>query len=271
MRILFLGDILGRSGRTVIEERLPKLREDLAVDFVIANGENAAAGFGITRKILNSLFDVGVDVVTGGNHSFDQREIMGDMDGEPRIMRPYNYPEGTVGKGAGIFTAKNGKKVGVLNLMGQVFMPMLDCPYKRGDEWLKTHRLKQECDALVVDFHGEATAEKMSYAHYVDGRASLVVGTHTHIPTADEQILPNGTAYLTDAGMCGDYVSVIGMQKDEPIRRALKRTPGNRFTPAKGPGTMCGVFVETDDKTGLATKISPIRLGGALAQTPLPA
>ncbi|MGB0921587.1 MAG: TIGR00282 family metallophosphoesterase [Alphaproteobacteria bacterium] len=271
MRILFLGDVVGRSGRTVISERLPDLRRNLSIDFVIANGENAAAGFGITGKILTSLFGAGVDVVTGGNHSFDQREIMGAMDGEPRLMRPLNYPADTVGKGAGVFTAANGKRVGVLNLMGQVFMPILECPYQTGEKWLATHRLGRECDALVVDFHGEATAEKMSFAHFVDGRASLVVGTHTHIPTADQQILPRGTAYMSDAGMCGDYVSVIGMEKDEPVRRALKKTPGQRFTPAKGPGTMCGVLIDTDDATGLTKAVFPIRLGGALAQTPLPA
>lgn len=271
MRILFFGDIVGRSGRTVVEQMLPDLIPQLRADFVIANVENAAAGFGVTLKIANQLFEAGVDVLTGGNHSFDQRDIMKSMDAEPRLLRPFNYPAGTVGKGAGLYKARNGKTVGVLNLMGQVFMPILDCPYRSGDTWLATHRLGHECDALVVDFHGEATAEKMSYAHYVDGKASLVVGSHTHVPTADAQIFPKGTAYQTDAGMCGDYVSVIGNKIEEPVRRALRKTPGERFQPATGPGTLCGVLVETDDQTGLAREIWPIRLGGALAQTDLPA
>ena len=270
MRILFLGDILGRSGRTVVTEKLPELRRELKLDFVIANAENSAAGFGLTQKIAKSLFEAGVDVITGGNHTFDQRDILSWIDEAPAILRPLNYPEGTPGKGAGIYHAPNGKRVGVLNLMGQVFMQTLDCPFQRGEEWLKTHRLTHECDALIVDFHAEATAEKMSYGFHIDGRASLVVGTHTHIPTADHQILPGGTAYHTDAGMCGDYVSVIGMEKEEPIRRAIRKTPGQRFTPALGPATLCGTYIETDNKTGLATRIEPIRLGGALAQTPLP-
>lgn len=269
MRVLFLGDIMGRSGRTAVIQNLPTLRDELRLDFVVANGENAAAGFGITDKIAKQLFEAGVDVISGGNHSFDQRDIVGSLNQDPRILRPLNYPDGTPGRGVHLYEAPRGKKVLVVNAMGRVFMNPMDCPFKGIDAVLKTYPLKRVADFILVDFHGEASSEKMALGHHLDGRVSMLVGTHTHVPTADAQLLDGGTAYQTDAGMCGDYNSVIGMQKAEPINRFLTKQNRERYQPAGGEATLCGVLVESDDVTGLATSIEPLRLGPRLINTQL--
>lgn len=267
MRILFCGDIVGRSGRDVLSERLPGLKRDLKIDFVVANGENAAAGFGITRSICNDLFSVGVDCITGGNHSWDQKEALSFIADEPRLLRPNNFPPGTPGKGAATYKTSNGKRIAVVNLMGRLFMDPLDDPFQQIEPLLNQNRLSGTCDALIVDFHAEASSEKMAMGHVVDGRASLCVGSHTHTPTADHMILPKGTAYQTDAGMCGDYDSVIGMAKEVPIARFTRKLPTERLSPALGPGTLCACLVETDDGTGLAKRIAPLRVGGRLQET----
>ena len=265
MRILFLGDVNGRSGREVVAEHLPRLRAKLGLDFVIANGENAAGGFGITEKVCQELFATGVDVITGGNHSWDQREALTFIGREPRLLRPHNYPEGTPGRGSGVFQAPGGKKVLVLNVLGRLFMDPLDDPFACVERELAKQRLGATVDAAVLDFHTETTSEKMAMGHVVDGRVSLCVGTHTHVPTADAMILPGGSAYLSDAGMCGDYNSVIGMDKAVPIARFTRKLPTERLSPANGPGTLCGVFVETSDSSGLAERVVPVRAGVMLA------
>ena len=267
MRLLFCGDVLGRSGRDVVQANLPALRERLALDFVVVNGENAAHGFGITPKICEEFFQAGVDVVTLGNHTWDQREIIPFLDSETRLIRPRNYPPGTPGRGAGIYAATRGRKVMVVQVMGRLYMDPLDCPFAALEAEISRHPLGSSVHAVIVDVHCEASSEKMALAHLVDGRASLVVGSHSHIPTADAQILSGGTAYQTDAGMCGDYDSVIGMKKEAAMARFTRKVPGDRLTPAEGPGTLCATFVETDDQTGLAKRIEPVRIGGRLAET----
>jgi hypothetical protein len=267
MRLLFCGDIVGRAGRDVIIEHLAHLRRQLELDFVIANGENAAGGFGITEKICHDLFAAGVDVISGGNHIWDQRETLGMIDREPRLLRPQNFPSGTPGRGAAVYDAPGGRKVMVLNVMGQLFMDSLDNPFACVDHELAKHRLGATVQAIVVDIHAEATSEKMAMGHYVDGRVTLCVGTHTHVPTADTMILPGGTAYQTDAGMCGDYDSVIGMDKATPIARFTRKLPTERLSAARGEGTLCAVFVETDAETGLARRVAPLRIGGHLNPT----
>ena len=265
MRILFFGDVVGRSGREALIAQLPGLVTQFGVDFVVVNPENAAGGFGLTPDLAGELFAVGADVLTTGNHVWDQRAIIPFLDAEPRVLRPLNFPPGTPGTGAHVFTARNGRKVLVLNVMGRLFMDTLDDPFRGVEQALAGHTLGQGVDAILVDVHAEATSEKMALAHMVDGRVSAVIGTHSHIPTADAQILPGGTAYQTDAGMCGDYDSVIGMKKEISLTRFLKKMPGERLAPAEGPATVCGVFLETDDATGLARRIEPVRLGGRLA------
>lgn len=263
MKLLFIGDIIGRGGRDVVTEQLPRLRTQLGVDFVIANGENAAGGFGLTRAIAEELFGCGVDCLTTGNHWADQRDLITAIVEEGRILRPGNYPPGTPGRGAGLFETSGGARVLVMNFMGRVFMDPLDDPFAAVEREMAACPLREGADAVVIDFHAEATSEKMAFAHFCDGRASLVVGTHTHIPTADAQILPGGTAYQTDAGACADYDSVIGMEKDEPVQRFVRKMHSSRFAPAAGPATLCGVFVETG-ADGLAKRIEPVRLGGRL-------
>jgi metallophosphoesterase (TIGR00282 family) len=264
MRILLIGDVIGRPGRDVVEAELPSLIEKLSLDFVILNAENVAGGFGVTRKLANELFAFGVDVLTTGNHWLDQREILTFIDDEDRILRPLNYPKGTPGRGANVYQAKNGSRVLVINPMGRIYMEPLDDPFAAVDSELLACRLGEGADAIIVDMHAEATSEKMGMGHFCDGRASLVVGTHSHIPTADAQILPNGTAYQTDAGATADYDSVIGMDKHEPLQRFTKKISTGRMSPATGPATLCAVFVETDDGTGLANTVSPVRVGGRL-------
>ena len=266
MRLLFLGDILGRSGRDAVIARLPELRNKLQLDGVVVNGENAAHGFGITAKICAELFDAGADVITLGNHSWDQREIIGHIDQEPRLLRPLNYPPGTPGRGVGIYALPRGRKLMVIQVMGRLYIDPLDDPFAAVERELARVRLGGGgVDAILIDIHAEASSEKMALAHYCDGRVSAVVGSHSHVPTADAQILPKGTAYQTDAGMCGDYDSVIGMHKDNAIARFVRKMPGDCLTPAEGQATVCGVFVETDDKTGLAVRIEAVRLGPRLA------
>ncbi|MDV7339103.1 TIGR00282 family metallophosphoesterase [Terasakiella sp. A23] len=264
MRFLYCGDVMGKSGRAAILENIPKLRERLNLDFVIVNGENAAHGFGITQKICNSFYDHGVDVITLGNHSWDQREVMNFIDDEPRLLRPINYPEGTPGKGLNIYDLPDGRKFLVGQVMGSLFMPPLEDGFKGIREALENLQMGKDFHAGLVDIHAEATSEKMALGHFLDGQVSLVAGTHSHVPTADAQILPNGTAYQTDLGMCGDYNSVIGMEKEVPIDRFANPGKKGRLEPAKGEATLCGAYVETDDATGLATFICPVRIGGRL-------
>jgi hypothetical protein len=265
MRVAFLGDIMGRSGRAAVVERLPELKKRLDLDFVVANAENAAGGFGVTSKICEELFAAGVDAISGGNHSWDQKEALSYIEREPRLLRPLNYPAGTPGRGAAVFEARRGRKLLLVNVMGRLFMDPLDDPFAAVERELARHRLGATVDFVLIDVHAEATSEKMAMGHVFDGRASLVVGTHTHVPTADAQILPGGTAYQSDAGMCGDYDSVIGVKKDTSVLRFTRKLPTERMTPAEGEATLCGVFVETEDRTGLARRIEPIRLGGRLA------
>jgi metallophosphoesterase (TIGR00282 family) len=266
MRFLFLGDVVGRSGRKAVIETLPKLRDRYRLDFVAINGENAAGGFGITEAIFLDLLNAGADVVTTGNHVFDQREALVFIERHERLLRPLNLPAGTPGRGVGLFPARNGAGVLVMNPIGQVFMHEYDSPFTAVDRELATCPLRQGAEAIVIDFHAEATSEKQSLAHFVDGRVSVVVGTHTHVPTSDEQILPKGTAYQSDAGMCGVYNSVLGMDPEEPIYRFLTKLPRQRFEPAEGDAAVTGLAVEIDDRTGLAVKVAALRLGGGLSQ-----
>jgi metallophosphoesterase (TIGR00282 family) len=267
MRLLFLGDVVGRSGRDAVQAAVPRLRAEYGIDFCVVNAENAAAGFGITDKIARGFYEIGVDAITLGNHVWDQREIMGTIDGDPRMVRPANFPVGTPGRGTRVFEVGSGKHVVVINVMTRLFMDPLDDPFAALDRELAGRSLGGQIAAILVDVHGEATSEKMALGHYLDGRVSLVVGTHSHVPTADCQILPKGTGYQSDAGMCGDYDSVIGMQKEAAIHRFVRKTPGDRLLPADGEATVCGTYVEIDDLTGLATRIAPVRLGGRLQPT----
>ncbi len=265
MKILFLGDVMGRAGRRAISENLARLRTEWKLDFVVVNGENATGGMGLSGAHAKTLLDAGADCLTLGDHAFDQKDMLSFIEQEPRIVRPLNFSKKAPGKGARLFTAKNGRKVLVTQALGQVFMKRpFDDPFSALDGVLKTHPLGGMASAIIVDMHCEATSEKMATGHWCDGRASLVVGTHTHVPTSDAMILPRGTAYLSDAGMCGDYHSVIGMEKTEPMRRFITGMPNDRFTPANGEATLSGVYIETDDKTGKATRIVPVRSGGAL-------
>jgi metallophosphoesterase (TIGR00282 family) len=265
MRILFIGDIVGRSGRTIVHDRLPGLIADWKLDLVVINGENAAGGFGITETIYNELIDSGADAITLGNHSWDQREALVFIERAPRLIRPTNYPKGTPGRGAALVDCKNGKRALVINAMGRVYMDAMDDPFAGVEREISACPLGQ-ADAIVVDMHCEATSEKQAMGYFCDGRASLVVGTHTHVPTSDHRILAGGTAFMTDAGMTGDFDSVIGMVKDEPLSRFLRKLPGSKFEAAGGPATLCGVAVETDDKSGLAKKVGAVRLGGLLEE-----
>jgi metallophosphoesterase (TIGR00282 family) len=267
MRLLFLGDLVGRSGRSAAIEALPALRTRLSLDCIIVNGENAAGGFGITSQIATEVFDAGADAITLGNHAFDNREIIGHLPREPRIVRPVNLPKGAPGRGATLVELRDGRRVLVINALGRIFMQPHDDPFAAVERELEACPLGLACDAAVVDFHAEATSEKQAMGYWCDGRASLVVGTHTHIPTADTRVLSKGTAYQTDAGMCGDYDSVIGMDKEEPLRRFVTGLPSGRFEPKIGDASLCGVFVETDDDTGLAIRAEAFRSKGLLSAT----
>ncbi len=267
MKVLFCGDIVGRSGREAVVNHVPRLRRELALDFVVVNGENAAAGFGITAKICSELHNAGVDCITTGNHVWDQREIIPYIAQDKRLLRPVNFPPGTPGWGANLFETPRGQKIVVVNAMCRLFMDAIDDPFRAVDAELAKYRLGGTANCILVDVHGEATSEKQSMGHHCDGRVSAVLGTHSHIPTADSWILPGGTAYQTDVGMCGDYDSVIGMKKDAAVLRFIKKVPGDRLAPADGEGTLCAAIVETDDKTGLARAIKPLRVGGVLPPT----
>ncbi len=267
MRILFMGDIVGRTGRDTMGQQLPKLRQALRIDLAIINAENASHGFGLGPDMAEALFAAGADVITLGNHAWDRKEIIPYIAQHPRLIRPLNYPPETPGHGWVIVDLADGRRALVLQAMGRLYMDPLDCPFRGTADVLSRFRLGASVNAIVADIHAEATSEKMAYAHIFDGQVSFVVGTHTHCPSADAQILPGGTAFQSDAGMCGDYDSVIGMTKDNAALRFWKKMPGERLGPAEGEATLCGVFVETDDKTGLAKRIEPVRLGGRLKQT----
>ncbi|MEM9988367.1 MAG: TIGR00282 family metallophosphoesterase, partial [Pseudomonadota bacterium] len=262
MRLAFLGDIMGRSGRTAVVERLPELRDQWGLDFVIVNGENAAGGFGITAAICEDLFAAGVDCITTGNHAFDQRDDLRIFDDEARLLRPANFPKDNPGRGAGLYITAKDQRVLVVQLHGQRFMNPMDDMIPALDRELEVVELGREADAIVVDIHAEASSEKYSIGHYLDGRASLVCGSHTHVPTADVQIFEGGTAFQTDAGMCGDYDSVIGMEKSVPVETMVTKIKAGRFTPATGPATLCGIVVDTDDQTGFAKGAWAVRVGG---------
>lgn len=266
MRILFLGDVMGRSGRKAVAERLPALRRDWGLDFVVVNGENATSGAGLSPDHAALLFQAGADVVTLGDHAFDQKAMIAHIDKDPRLLRPMNFSKHAPGHGARLFALPDGRKVLVAVILGQVFMKRpFDDPFSAIEPVLRAHPRGGQAQAVLVEVHAEATSEKMALGHWCDGRASLVVGTHTHVPTADAMILSGGTGYLTDAGMCGDYDSVIGMARDEPLRRFITGMPGGRFEPAAGEATLSGVLVETDDRTGTALRVTPVRQGGRLA------
>ena len=266
MRILFVGDIVGRAGRDAVEKHLPDLKAKLKLDFVIVNVDNAAHGFGVTTKIADDFFAMGVDCLTGGDHIWNQKEIIPYIDREKRLIRAHNYPPGVPGQTSYLKDLPDGRKILVAHVMGRLFLEGYDDPFRAMDDVLKKYALGHNVQAIFVDIHAEATSEKMALGHYLDGRVSAVVGTHTHVPTADAQILPKGTAFQTDAGMAGDYNSVIGFKPDIPIQRFVRKLSVEKLVPADGDGTLCGTFIETDDATGLAKNIQPVRVGGRLQQ-----
>ncbi len=267
MKILFLGDVVGVSGCSkLITNLLNQIREK-NIDFVVVNGENAAAqGVGLTKEICKDFYNCGVNVITTGNHVWDQKEVMEFIDKEERLLRPKNLFEPAPGKGFNVYNTKSNMKIGVLNLMGNVFMKKCEDVFEVSEKFLKKNKLKEDYDFLIIDFHGEITSEKNAIGHFFDGKATLVVGTHTHIPTSDTRILANGTAYQTDAGMCGDYDSVIGMNKENSLNRFLKKKSVKHF-PAIGDATLCGVIVDCDIKTGLAKNVESYVLGSQLKNT----
>ena len=267
MNLLILGDVMGSSGRKALLNRLPDIIKTYKIDFIIVNGENASDdGRGITKEITDEFFKIGVDVITSGNHIWDKKETLDFIEKENRLLRPANLPNGSPGRGYKIYISKDRKfKVGVINLMGNVFMRKTEDVFKTAKEISSKMKLKKDVDFLVVDFHGEITSEKMAAGHYFDGLATCVVGTHTHVPTADTRILERGTAYQTDIGMCGDYNSVIGMNKENSIKRFLKDKEATNHFPAEGEGTLSGVIVETNFETGLAKKITRLIYGGSLS------
>jgi metallophosphoesterase (TIGR00282 family) len=272
MRVLFLGDVVGRSGREAVLSRVPALRREEGLVLVVVNAENAASGFGLTPPICADFYAAGVDVITTGNHVWDQRGIIPHIAQDHRLLRPLNFPPGTPGRGANLYALPGARTALVVNVMGRLFMDPLDDPFAAVDSVLAQKQLGRDATFILIDVHTETTSEKMAMGHHCDGRASMVVGTHTHVPTADAQVLPGGTAYMTDAGMCGDYDSVIGMKKEPATLRFVSKMPGERLTPALGEATLCGAVVETDDRTGLALWIEPIRLGGRLQPAlPMPA
>lgn len=266
MNILFLGDVVGRTGRDAVLARLPALREALRVDLAVVNGENASHGFGLAPDMAEAMFRAGADVITLGNHAWDRKEMIGYIAQQPRVVRPLNYPPGTPGAGSHLVVLPDGRRALVVQAMARLFMDPLDDPFRGTAELLARYKLGASVQAVLIDFHGEATSEKMAFGHSFDGAASVVVGTHTHVPTADHQILPGGTAYCTDAGMCGDYDTVIGMSKLGAATRFWRKMPGERLGPGEGEATVCGVWVQTDDATGLALRIEPVRQGGRLSQ-----
>ena len=264
MRILFLGDIVGRSARQLVISALAGLREEFDLDFIIVNVENAAGGFGVTPQIADDVFASGADVLTTGNHVWDKREIVDYIMKEPRLLRPYNMVEATPGNGYFIAENDKGQRLAVANFMCNLFMAENDNVFLGLDAFMSKVKMGRDADAIFIDIHGEATSEKTAVGFHCDGRVSAVVGTHTHVPTADHRILPEGTAYQTDAGMCGDFISVIGMQPEAAVGRFIGK-PQGRLEVAKGEASLCGVIIETDDETGLAHTITPFRRGGSLS------
>lgn len=268
MRILFFGDVMGRSGRDGLAAHLPGIKARLKPDIIIANVENSAAGFGVTLKIAQDFYALGMNCLTTGNHIWGQKDLVSTIDREPRLLRPLNYPEDTPGRGFYLHALPDGRKILIVNVMARLFMePVLDDPFATAEKLMAQYLLGKTVQAIFIDFHGETSSEKMAFAHVFDGRVSAVIGTHTHIPTADEQILPKGTAYMTDSGMCGDYDSVIGMKKELAIWKFTRKIPGERLSPAEGEATICGSFIVTDDTTGLAQSIESVRIGGRLRPT----
>ncbi len=260
MKILYCGDVVGRPGREAVLKNVSDLKKQYKIDAVIVNAENAAHGFGLTPAICRDLLAHGVDAITTGNHVFDQQEIVPFLNENKLIVRPLNYPAGTAGRGLIVIELLNGQKIAVAQVMGRVFMEPLDCPVQALEKELKTYQLKANVDAIVVDIHAEATSEKVSFAKLFDGRVSAVLGTHTHVPTADACILKKGSAYITDVGMCGDYDSVLGFEQEAPIARLCHKHPTERLIPSKGEGTLCAVLIETNDQTGLAVDMKQIIL-----------
>lgn len=266
MRTLIIGDVVGRAGRNAVAQHLPSLIEDLQLDFVILNGENATHGFGLSPEHATGFFELGVDCIILGNHSFDRKEIIPMLKEDPRIIRPINYPEGTPGEGKTILEGRNGHRVAVVQVLGRLFMnPEADNPFAAADQALEALE-GEKLDAVFVDVHAEATSEKMAFGHYLDGRVTVVEGTHTHVPTADIQILPHGTGFQTDVGMTGDYDSVIGMTKESSIARFTNVGARVKFGPAEAEATMCALFIESDTETRLPTRLEPVRIGGRLSQ-----
>lgn len=265
MRILFFGDVMGRAGRDALMGQLPALKKAYTPDVIIVNVENAAGGHGISTKIAQEFSAAGVHCQTTGNHIWQQKEMITAIHGMPWVIRPINYPVGTPGNGTFLFTLYDGRKILIANLMGQmVITPTLEDPFAAAEKLLSQYKLGGNVHAIFVDFHAEVTSEKVAMGHFLDGRVSAVIGTHTHIPTADDHILPKGTAFQTDAGMCGDFDSVIGMKKELALWRFTKKMPGERLSPAEGTATLCGCFIVTNDQTGLAESIDAIRIGGGL-------
>ncbi|MCM2344891.1 MAG: TIGR00282 family metallophosphoesterase [Alphaproteobacteria bacterium] len=264
MRILFVGDVVGRSGRDAIDKHLASLRQNLRADVVIVNGENSSHGIGISSDICKGFYASGTDCITLGNHAWDNKEILTYIDRDPRLIRPINYPKALPGKGHYLHSLNDGRKILVINAMARLFMDPLDDPFDMTMSLVKAHPLGSAVQAIFVDFHGEASSEKMAFGHYLDGYVSAIVGTHTHIPTADNHVLNGGTAFMSDAGMTGDYDSVIGMKKDVPIQRFVKKISMDRLSPSEGEATLCGCLIETDDKNGRALKIGRVRIGPRL-------
>ncbi|MAI29774.1 MAG: TIGR00282 family metallophosphoesterase [Rickettsiales bacterium] len=264
MKILICGDIVGKSGRQIVQEQIPFLIKKKKIDFVVVNGENAANGFGITKKICNDLYSSGVDVITSGNHIWDQKEIIEHIECDKRLLRPCNYPVGTPGLGYGAYELKDGSTVVVINVMCRLFMDVIDDPFKSVDEILTFIDKKISNAIIILDIHGESTSEKMALAHFFDGRLTAVVGTHTHIPTADQHILEKGTFYQTDLGMCGDYDSVIGMKKSLSIQKFTNKFLKSRLETATGQGTLCGALIEIDNQTKIVNGFSQVIIGGKL-------
>jgi len=265
MNILILGDIVGPSGREALIKKLPNLIKKKKLDFVVVNGENAAdPGVGITKKNTEEFFEAGTDVITTGNHVWDQKETMEFITSEKRLLRPENLIEGSPGLGFGIFNSKNNKKVAVINLMGNIYMKKCEDVFETAKKFIQMVKLKRDADFIIVDLHAEITSEKMAMGYLFDGKATIVVGTHTHVPTSDHRIMEKGTAYQTDIGMCGDYNSVIGMNRDNSLKKFLKDSSVKKHYPALGEATISGLMVQADDKTGLAKKIEPIIVGGVL-------
>jgi metallophosphoesterase (TIGR00282 family) len=266
MRLLFLGDIVGRPGREAVANRLPDLRSRWALDAVVINGENAAGGFGITEAICAELIEAGADAITLGNHSWDQREALVFIERQQRLVRPANFPPGTPGRGATLVDTAKGARLLVVNVLGRVEMEPLDCPFRAIERELEIAPLGRVSDMVLLDLHAEATAEKQALAWHFDGRVTAAAGTHTHVPTADARVLPGGTGFISDVGMCGDYESVIGFDRREPTRRLIEKTPGTRWEPAGGEGTLSGLAVDVNDRTGLAERVTPLRLGPHLTE-----